>query len=79
MVELILMTMNANSFNYIHPDLTSGVHTVVVTAKIETACVKNGAPVVCGSDQFADAMASIGKGSMTVDEIRMIKDEVVSP
>jgi len=35
-VKLILDTMTANSFNFIHPDLLSGTHTITVEAMIDT-------------------------------------------
>jgi hypothetical protein len=66
-LELVLDTMNANSFNFILDDLTSGVHTVEVQARISTAA-EAGAGV-------ADAKATIGKGSVTVESVRMIKNE----
>jgi len=66
-LELILDTMNANSFNFIMDDLTSGVHTVEVQARIDTA--------IGAQEGEAQAMATIGKGSVTVEEVRMIKGE----
>ncbi len=56
-----------NGFNFVLDDLASGVHVVEVQAKIDTdtAC-QNGS---------ASAYATIGKGSMTVEEVRMIKGE----
>jgi len=66
-LELVLDTMNANSFNFILDDLTSGVHTVAVQARISTVA-EAGAGV-------ADAKATIGKGSVTVESVRLIKDE----
>lgn len=66
-VELLLDTMNANSFNFILDDLMSGVHTVEVQAAIATSS-SSGA----GS---ASSNATIGNGSVTVEEVRMIQDE----
>ena len=66
-LELILDTMNANSFNFILDDLTSGVHTVEVQARISSVA-EAGAGV-------AVAKATIGKGSMTVEEVRLIQNE----
>jgi hypothetical protein len=66
-VELILDTMDAHSFNFVVDDLESGVHTVDVQAKIETDT---------DYDQGnADAWAMVGKGSMSVEEVRFIVDE----
>jgi hypothetical protein len=66
-LELVLDTMNANSFNFVLDDLGSGVHTVAVQARISTK-EEAGAGV-------ADAKATIGKGSVTVESVRMIKNE----
>jgi len=63
-VELILKTMDANSFNFIMADLSAGVHTIKVKARIDTD--------VSGT---AEAKGSIGKGSVTVESVRMIRNE----
>lgn len=63
-VELILRTMSANAFNFIQDDLSSGTHLIEVQAKINTA-----------TDGDADAEALVGKGSVTVQEVRLIKNE----
>ena len=65
-LQLVLRTMNANAFNFILDDLTPGVHTVAVQARIVTT-----------ADVPGDTLswATIGKGSVTVEEVRMIKDE----
>lgn len=68
-VELILDTMNASTFNFILQDVGTGVHTVEVQAKIDSGA-SDGAPGI-------NANATIGKGSMTVQEVRMIKGEDV--
>lgn len=65
-IELILDTMSANAFNFIVADLASGVHTIVVEAMIDV------------SDAVADkteAMATIGMGSVTIEQVRMIQGE----
>ena len=66
-LELVLDTMNANSFNFVLDDLGPGVHTVAVQARISTK-EEAGAGM-------ADAKATIGKGSVTVESVRMIKNE----
>jgi len=66
-LELILNTMSANSFNFIMDDLTSGVHTIEVQAMIVTDT-----DVQAGT---AAAWATIGKGSVTIELVRMIKGE----
>src|SRR5262245_52024532 len=64
-IRLILDTMAAHHFNFVLDDLGSGDHTVVVEAQITT-------------DTFAQAGASnataaIGKGSLTVEEVRLVR------
>lgn len=66
-LQLILETMNANSFNFILADLTPGVHNVKVQARLNL-----GASAEAGS---ARARALIGKGSVTVESVRMIRNE----
>ena len=68
-ISLLLDTLSVNSFNFIVPDLTSGVHTVVVYAKAYTT--------VSNQQGSAGARALIGLGSVTVEEVRMIKGENV--
>ncbi len=64
-IGLILDTMNANSFNFIIQDLQAGVHQVQVQARINLA-----ASAQAGTSA---ARGLIGKGSMTVEEVRLIK------
>ncbi len=66
-LELILDTMSANSFNFIIDDLTSGVHTIEVQAMIDTEALYEAG--------YAEAKATIGNGSVTIELVRMIKDE----
>jgi len=70
-IGLIIGTMSANSFNFVVQDLDSGMHEVVVKA----ACV-TGAFSQQGS---AAAVAAIGLGSVTVEEVRMVKGEDAVP
>ena len=79
-LQLILDTMQANSFNFIAPDLVAGEHTVIVMAKL--SYMKNGYEVVpVGEDDdpqttgAAAAAAYLGNGSVTIEVVRMIKDE----
>jgi hypothetical protein len=61
-VELILATMEANSFNFVCADVDSGVHEITVEAAINL-----------DADEDAEAKATIGHGTITVEEVRMIK------
>ncbi len=67
--ELLLDTMNANSFNYVIGNLKSGVHTISVLAKIDLeTTTQNGE---------AEARAAIGKGSVTVETVRIARTAVI--
>lgn len=68
-LSLVLGTMNANSFNFILDNISSGLHKIEVQAKIES-----GTSVQLGS---ADAKASIGKGSIVVEEMRLIRNQLI--
>jgi hypothetical protein len=73
-IGLLLDTMNANSFNFYYGVELSGVHTVEVWAQIgTTTSITGGEP----PGTFAEAEALIGKGSVTIDLVRLIKDEDV--
>jgi hypothetical protein len=80
MVALILDTMTANSFDFIMPDLKAGDHEVVVYADLDYQQT---------GDQFVDeynelstfapeditTRAYIGKGSVTIESVRMVKGD----
>ncbi|NKE64950.1 hypothetical protein RAMLITH_03885 [Ramlibacter sp. RBP-2] len=67
-LQLILKTLNAAAFNYVAPNLQSGVHIVEVQARNSAA---TGATGTNGS--LASANAFIGMGSVAVESVRMIK------
>lgn len=67
-LQLILKTLNANAFNFVAPDLTSGVHTVEVQARSSAATSATGTNGSLGA-----ANAFIGAGSVAVESVRMIK------
>jgi hypothetical protein len=66
-LELILDTMSANSFNFILDDLPQGTYTISVQAMIDTDTL--------AQLGVAEAYATIGNGSVTVEEVRMIQGE----
>ena len=66
-IGLFIATLSANSFNWIVDDLNSGMHTVEVWAK----CVTYAGT----SKGSAEAVAAIGLGSVTIEEVRMVKGE----
>ena len=70
-LQLILKTLNANSFNFLAPNVGSGVHTIDVQAKTSADV-----GVVSANGSMAGAEAFIGAGSVTVEEVRMIKGNV---
>ena len=69
-IGLILDTMDAHSFNFIAPDLPQGDHTVVVEARLDTYTELGGTEL-----GFAAADAAIGYGTVTIQQVRMIKGE----
>ncbi len=75
-LQLILDTMCANSFNFIASDVSVGTHTISVYAQVQVKTT-----IEAGVEATAEAWAHawIGKGSMTVEEVRMIKDEDTMP
>ncbi len=64
-VELILETLQAHAFNFVIADLTPGVHTVAVQARVFTDT----------DGSSATAKAAVGMGSTTIETVRMIKGE----
>lgn len=83
MLQLILDTMQANSFNFIVPDLKAGLHTVQIEAKLSYMASDNSvqetidSATVTMAEGQAFARAYLGNGSVTVEVVRMIKDEDV--
>jgi hypothetical protein len=65
-IELILDTTDAASFNFVAIDVPVGVHTVSVQARIDTT--------TSTETGTASALATVGKGSLTVESVRLIKD-----
>ncbi len=69
-LQLILDTMNANSFVFGLDDLGSGVHTMKVQARmVMNTTVQTG---------DAEARCAIGKGSRAVEEVRRVKGTAVT-
>lgn len=82
-LQLILDTMQANSFNFIAPDLTADTHTVKVQAKLSYEVSGNIVEEIIDDELLimaegqAAARAYLGNGSVTIETVRMIKDEDV--
>jgi hypothetical protein len=70
-IGLFIGTMSANAFNFIVDDLSPGMHTVTVDA----AC----ASTAMNQEGCAASVAVIGLGSMTIEEVRMVKGEDAVP
>ncbi len=70
-IGLIIGTLSANSFNFIVPDLSSGIHTVEVKAVVVTAAFSQ--------QGSAAAMGVLGLGSVVIEEVRMIRSEDAIP
>jgi hypothetical protein len=69
-VDLILRTMAASSFSFVAVDVPVGVHQVCVQARVDTA------GGTTGPAGFA-AFGAVGKGTVTVESVRLIKGEDV--
>lgn len=81
MVALIIDTMSANSFNFVVGDLVAGDHNVVVWADVDYNM--NGTSYDdTDLSQFAPeditTRAYLGKGSVTIESVRLVKDEPIS-
>jgi hypothetical protein len=74
-VALILDTLSAHSFNFIAMDVGVGIHTVSVQAKVTYDAELQ--ELGYAEAEFPGTTAWVGKGSMTVDEVRLIQDEDV--
>jgi hypothetical protein len=66
-IELVLETLDANSFFFILDNLGAGDHNIVVQARIDTAV----------SSYDAEAKALVGKGAVTVEEVRLVKGAAI--
>lgn len=66
-ISLMQRTMSAHHFNFLVPDLAAGDHEITVKATIATdSAAGNGS---------AAATALVGKGSLSVEEVRAINQE----
>jgi len=69
-ISLVLDTMNANAFVFAMDQLGAGTHTMKAQARI-----KLNTSVQLGT---AEARAILGKGSMSVEEVRLVKDAQIT-
>lgn len=69
-IELFIGTMSAHSFNFIVEDLSPGMHTVKVYVWATTFAMSQ--------EGSAEAIAAVGLGSMTIEEVRMVKGDDIT-
>ncbi len=68
-LRLILKTLNAHHFNFIHANAVPGVHKVTVQARAQAGILLGGTKLgAAGAEAFA------GAGVLSVETIRLIKD-----
>ena len=68
-LQLILKTLNAHHFNFIHANAIPGVHKIEVQARAQAAVALGGTRLgAAGAEAFA------GAGVLSVETIRLIKD-----
>lgn len=65
-LQLILDTMSAHSFQFAMDNMGSGIHTVQVQARVDTAASSDGG--------LSNASAIVGKGALTVEEVRLVQN-----
>jgi hypothetical protein len=68
-INLILDTLHAASFGFVAVDVPQGVHTISVQARIDTH--------LSAQTGHATALGLVGKATMTVESVRLIKDPSV--
>ena len=69
-LQLILETLSAHAFFFFLDDLGSGDHTVTVQSRISTG--------VYAEQGSANARAWVGKGSVSVEEVRLAKGVTIN-
>lgn len=67
-LQLIQKTLNAAAFNFVAPNVVSGVNTIEVQARSTAATGTTGT-----NGSLANANAFIGMGSVAVEQVRMIQ------
>ena len=66
LIDLSLDTLEAASFSFVDVDVPVGVHSITVQARVDTGGVPN-----------FTAFGLVGKGTLTVESVRLIKGEDV--
>lgn len=68
-LQLILQSLSANHFNFLHANAVPGVQKVVVQARAQAGMLLGGTALGAAS-----AEAFIGAGALSVETIRLVKD-----
>ena len=69
--DLILDSMQANALNFALTDLRSGVHRIQLQARIDINLAST-------TNTDVEAKATVGKGTLIVEEVRLIKDAEIT-
>ena len=69
--ELVLSSMNANAFIFVKANVRPGIHVVTVESTIDVG--GNGFDNI--EDGLFEAMALVGKGTVVVEQVRLVKDQ----
>ena len=69
-IELVLNTLEANAFFFALDDVGAATHNVIAQARIRSATSVQGGE--------AEALALIGKGSVVVEEVRLVKGRSIT-
>jgi hypothetical protein len=74
MIDLAMKTASANHFNFISPNVGSGMHTIEVYVAIDHSASGEVIEDISERDGFgsASAWAAVGYGSLVVDEVRLV-------
>ncbi len=69
-IELVLSSLNANAFFFVKANVGPGVHHITVEATIDLGGSSFGAV----EDGLFEAKALVGKGTVVVEQVRLVKD-----
>jgi hypothetical protein len=79
MIRLTLNTLTAHSFNFLLPNCPTGTHDIVVFARLTYTDFDDGTTLTDdGLDPevtYGFSHAYLGKGSVTIEEVRMVKSQ----
>ena len=70
-IELVLSSMNANTFFFVKANVRPGVHVITVESTIDVG----GSSFNAMENGLFEAMALVGKGTLVVQQVRLVKDQ----